>query len=54
MDLAIADALVVLGRYDEAREVIEASSSAQAPALLQLLDSDPEGYRQTVVNSEIY
>lgn len=54
MNLAIADALVVMGRYDEAREVIAASSSAQAPALLQLLDSDPEAYRQTVVNSEIY
>jgi len=54
MNLAIADALVVAGRYAEAREVIAASSSAQAPALLQLLDSDPEGYRETVVNSEIY
>lgn len=54
MDLAVADALVVLGRYDEAREVIEASSSAQAPALLQLLDSNPEGYRQTVLSSDIY
>lgn len=54
MNLAIADALVVMGRYDEARQVIAESSSAQAPALLQLLDSDPETYRETVVNSEIY
>lgn len=54
MNLAIADALVAAGRYEEAREVIAASSSAQAPALLQLLDSDPEAYRETVVNSDIY
>jgi tetratricopeptide (TPR) repeat protein len=54
MNLAIADALVVQGRYAEAREVIAESSSEQAPALLQLLDSDPEMYRETVVNSEVY
>lgn len=54
MNLAIADALVVTRRYDEARQVIASSSSAQAPALLQLLDSDPEAYRESVVNSEIY
>jgi tetratricopeptide (TPR) repeat protein len=54
MDLAIADALVVQGRYDEAREVISQSSSEQAPALLHLLNSDPEAYRESVVMSEIY
>ena len=54
MNLAIADALVVAGRYEEAREVISASSSSQAPALLQLLDSDPEAYRESVVDSDIY
>jgi tetratricopeptide (TPR) repeat protein len=54
MDLAIADALVVLRRYDEAREVIAKSSSEQAPALLELLDSDPEAYRESVMVSEIY
>jgi tetratricopeptide (TPR) repeat protein len=54
MELAIADALVVQGRYDEAREVIAESSSEQAPALLHLLDSDPEAYRESVVMSEIY
>jgi tetratricopeptide (TPR) repeat protein len=54
VDLAIADALVVQGRYDKAREVIVASDSPQAPGLLQLLDSDPMGYRDSVVNNEIY
>jgi tetratricopeptide (TPR) repeat protein len=54
MELAKADALVVQGRYDEAREVISESSSEQAPALLQLLNSDPEAYRESVVLSEIY
>ena len=54
MQLAIADALVVQGRYDEAREIIAQSSSEQAPALLQLLDSNPDAYRESVVTSEIY
>jgi tetratricopeptide (TPR) repeat protein len=54
MELAIADALVVQGRYNAAREVIEKSSSEQAPALLHLLNSDPEAYRESVVMSEIY
>jgi tetratricopeptide (TPR) repeat protein len=54
VDLAIADALVVRGRYEQAREVIVASDSPQAPGLLQLLDSDPIGYRDSVVNNEIY
>jgi tetratricopeptide (TPR) repeat protein len=54
MQLAIADALVVQGRYGKAREVIEQSSSEQAPALLQLLDSNPDAYRESVVTSEIY
>ena len=54
MQLAIADALVVQGRYDKAREVIAQSSSEQAPALLQLLDSNPDAYRESVVTSEIY
>ena len=54
MELAIADALVVQGRYAEAREIIAWSTSEQAPALLQLLDSNPEAYRESVVSSEIY
>jgi tetratricopeptide (TPR) repeat protein len=54
MDLAIADALVVQGRYAEAREVLSNSSSEQAPALLELLNSNPDAYRESVVTSEIY
>jgi tetratricopeptide (TPR) repeat protein len=54
MDLAIADALVVQRRYAEAREVIARNSSEQAPALLQLISTDPEGYRESVVNGGIY
>jgi tetratricopeptide (TPR) repeat protein len=54
MELAIADALVVQGRYAEARQIIAGSSSEQAPALLQLLDSNPEAYRESVLSSEIY
>jgi hypothetical protein len=54
MNLALADALVVRGRYAQAREVLAGSSSEQAPALLQLLDTDPEAYREQVVNSDIY
>jgi predicted Zn-dependent protease len=54
MNLALADALVVQGRYAQAREVLGRSSSEQAPALLQLLDTDPEAYREQVVNSDVY
>jgi tetratricopeptide (TPR) repeat protein len=54
MELAIADALVVQGQFDEAREIISQSSSPQAPALLQLLNSNPDAYRESVVTSEIY
>jgi hypothetical protein len=54
MQLAIADALVVEGRYSKAREIISQSSSPQAPALLQLLNSNPDAYRESVVTSEIY
>lgn len=54
MDLALADALVVAGREARAREILAASPSEQAPSLLQLLDSDPENYREQVVNSDIY
>ncbi len=54
MDLAIADALVVMRRYEEAREIIAESSSEQAPALLELLNSNPDAYRESVVVSEIY
>lgn len=53
VDLALVDALVVEGRYDEARAALRKSDSEQAPAILELLDMDPEGYRETVLNSEV-
>lgn len=54
MRLAAADALVVQRRYDAAYRLVAESSSPQAPALLELISTDPEGYRQSVVDSEIY
>jgi tetratricopeptide (TPR) repeat protein len=53
MNLATADALVVAGRIGEARHILERSPSEQAPGLLELLDSDPEAYREQVVNSDV-
>ncbi|HEX2098686.1 MAG TPA: tetratricopeptide repeat protein [Rubrobacteraceae bacterium] len=52
LELAIADALVVQGSYDEAREALLQSSSDQAPARLALLD-DPESYRMSVLEGRI-
>ena len=54
MDLALADALVVQGRYVQAREILARSPSEQAPGLLQLLNTDPEAYREQVINSDVY
>lgn len=54
IELSMADALVVQGRYEEARQMVAESSSKQAPAILALLESDPELYRQSVKNGEIY
>ena len=54
VDLAIADALVVQGRYVEAREIISNTSSPQASGLIELIDTDPEGYRESVVNDDLY
>jgi tetratricopeptide (TPR) repeat protein len=54
MDLATADALVVGGRYGQAASILAQSPSEQAPGLLELLDSDPEAYRELVVTSDIY
>ena len=54
MSLAIADALVVQGNYDRARAILANSDSQQAPAILELLNSDPESYRQAVLSSAIY
>lgn len=54
MKLAAADALVVRRNYGAAYEQISQSDSEQAPALLELIATDPDGYRESVVNSEIY
>jgi len=53
LDLAIADALVVQGSYDEAREVLSQSKAEQASAVLVLLNEDPEGYRKSVLDANI-
>jgi tetratricopeptide (TPR) repeat protein len=54
MDLATADGLVVRGRYGRAGKILTESPSEQAPGLLELLNSDPEAYREQVINSDIY
>lgn len=54
MKLAAADALVVQRNYNAAYRLVSESSSPQAPALLELISTDPEGYRESVVDSEIY
>lgn len=53
MDLALADALVVQGSYGRAARVLSDSPSEQAPGLLRLLETDPEAYRDQVMNSDI-
>ena len=53
MDLALADALVVQGSYGRAAKVISDSPSEQAPGLLRLLETNPEAYREQVVNSDV-
>jgi hypothetical protein len=53
MDLATADALVVQGRLGQAQSILSESPSEQAPGLLELLSSDPEAYREQVINSDI-
>ena len=54
MDLATADALVVQGRIGQAQRILAESPSEQAPGLLELLNSDPEAYREQVINSDVY
>lgn len=54
VELAITDGLVVQRRYGEAYQVVANSSSEQAPTIMSLISSDPEGYRQTVINSDVY
>ena len=53
MDLATADALVVAGRFGQAQSILADSPSEQAPGLLQLLTSDPDAYREQVINSDV-
>jgi len=54
MDLAIADAFVMQRKYERARKIVSESPTEQSPAILRLLNSDPEGYRESVANSAIY
>ncbi|MGI8651002.1 MAG: hypothetical protein ACR2KW_11600, partial [Rubrobacter sp.] len=54
MKLAAADGHVVLGQYNRAYQVVSESASSQAPALLKLISTDPEGYRASVIDSDIY
>ena len=53
LDLATADALVVQRSYAEAREYLAQSEAEQAPAILALLDEDPEAYRRSVFDAPI-
>jgi len=53
LDLAIADALVVQRSYAEARDFLTQSEAEQAPAVLALLDEDPEAYRRSVFDASI-
>lgn len=53
IELAIADALVVQRRYAQARQMLANSSAEQAPTIISLIDSDPESYRQTVMDSDV-
>ncbi len=54
LDLSIADALVVDRRYAEARQALTSSDADQAATILSLINSDPEGYRRTVIDSDVY
>jgi len=53
LDLATADALVVQRSYDEASDYLAQSEAEQAPAVLALLDEDPEAYRRSVFDAPI-
>lgn len=54
VELATADALVVERRYARASKMVAASEAAQAQTILSLINSNPEGYRRTVLNSDVY
>jgi tetratricopeptide (TPR) repeat protein len=53
LDLATADALVLQRSYGEARDYLAQSEAEQAPAVLALLDEDPEAYRRSVFDAPI-
>lgn len=53
MDLATADTLVVAGRIGQAKRILAESPSEQAPGLLELLGTNPEAYREQVINSDV-
>jgi tetratricopeptide (TPR) repeat protein len=53
LDLAIADALVVQGSFDEARAYLAQSEAEQALTILALLEEDPVSYRQSVFDAPI-
>jgi tetratricopeptide (TPR) repeat protein len=53
VELAMADALVVQRRYAQARQMLANSSAEQAPTIISLIASDPESYRQTVIDSDV-
>lgn len=53
VDLATADVYVAQQDYEGAIGVLEKSKSPQAPAIIELLKTDPELYRQQVLESEI-
>lgn len=53
VDLAIVDGLVVQRKYAEARKMLENNPVEQADAILHLLNNDPEGYRERVLNSPL-
>ena len=52
--IAGADTPAEQRRVRWAREILSSSPSEQAQSLLRLLDSDPDAYREQVVNSDIY
>lgn len=54
IELALADALAVDRRYAEARQVLVESEADQAATILSLINSNPEGYRLTVMDSDVY
>jgi tetratricopeptide (TPR) repeat protein len=53
LDLAVADAFVVQRDYEGALEVLRESESEQAPALIALLEVDPERYRESVIENRV-